>query len=250
MAEDGSNLDPAAAPDAPSRRIAATLLLLAVAFALGAGPIAAQSKWKFWKRSAKPMDGTLIEIQGTLADGTGRSLPGVKVQMQGARRAFSYREFRRADYNPRELVTETDRSGAFDLGWTWHKYYNHFRVRALVDVPRGGGRVDEIVLYEVDLTPRMTGAPSVVVQMVVEDAEALEVLDRLRAFEAELDTEDEERIYRSQGLPEKIDRIDGPEVVEETWWYFDRGTAYRFVDGRYAELEEFDPVVEEEPAEK
>jgi hypothetical protein len=195
-----------------------------------------------FKRSPQPADGTVVKVRGVVADEAGRTRAGVTVVLEGARRAFSYRKMRRADFNPASRIATSGEDGSFALEWPWHSYYNHFRLSAVVDVPRGAGNVDEHLLAEIDLTQRMKGEQTVLVQLTLEDPT---VLDELRAFEASLQSEDHQRVYREQGKPDRVDRVPG-QSGEETWWYFDRGAAYRFAAGTYVELDQFDPVVEPE----
>lgn len=231
-----------AAPERAIQQRAAVGLLLALFLASSFAAAAQAQGLKFWKRKDQPVEGTQIAVQGTVTDASGRPVPGVEVVLQGARRAFSYREFRRADFNPREVSDTTGADGSFEIDWTWHRYYNHFRLTAVFEVPRGGDVVDPVQLAQIDLTERMRSSSPVVVQLVTDDSEGVAELARVRAFEAKLGTDDERRVYREQGMPDQVDRVPG--AGEQTWWYFDRGAAYRFTDGNYVELDRFDPVEE------
>ena len=226
----------------PRARRGATAVGFAACLALLVASVPAHSQ--FWKRDPQRAEGTVVEVSGTVTDSAGAALEGVEVVLEGARRAFSYREFRRADFNPAHRRATTDARGAFSIDWPWHPYYNHFRLSAVVPVPRGGGSVGPHQLAAADLDRRMKQAVNneVLVQLTVQDTA---VLQDLRRFEAALSSDDERRVYREQGKPDRVDRVDGP-TREQTWWYFDRGAAYRFEGGRYVELDRFDPVVEPE----
>ena len=67
-------------------------------------------------------------------------------------------------------------------------------------------------------------------------------LDTFRSFVAGLDTADEQRVYEAQGRPDKVDTMELPDRVEESWWFFERGKVYRFIDGRLDQVDEFEGI--------
>jgi len=74
---------------------------------------------------------------------------------------------------------------------------------------------------------------------VVSDADFVR---NLREFLATISSEDERRVHRQMGEPDKVERIDYPDHREVSWWYFESGKVYRFRDGRLEQIEPFDPV--------
>ena len=193
-----------------------------------------------FKRGPKVAEGQIVEIKGRITDLTGDAIEGVRVELRAARRGFSFHYRQRALFNPVEVFSHTDETGHFTIPWKWHKYYNDFLIRAVVNVPQGGQNEDKKeVLAQIDLTDEMPQVGPVVASMTIENTDFLRTF---RAFVAELDSSDERRVYDEQGTPDKVDTIDRPERTDETWWYFARGTAYRFEGGRLIEVDSFDPV--------
>jgi len=82
----------------------------------------------------------------------------------------------------------------------------------------------------------------VVVAMVVQNAE---FITALRSFLAGITSDDERRVYRDQGKPDKVEeRVyeDGSGRKDASWWYFASGQVYRFRDGVLDGVDRFDPV--------
>jgi hypothetical protein len=65
----------------------------------------------------------------------------------------------------------------------------------------------------------------------------------LRAFVDSIDSDDERRVYREQGKPDRVEARTGA-ADEAAWWYFESGRVYRFRDGALVATESFDPVEE------
>ena len=59
---------------------------------------------------------------------------------------------------------------------------------------------------------------------------------------ASVKSDDEHRVYDEMGKPDEVKMVRYPDSVESTWWYFDRGRAYRFRDGHLEQVIPFDPV--------
>ena len=53
------------------------------------------------------------------------------------------------------------------------------------------------------------------------------------------------RVRAREGEPDLVDTLELPYGREITWWYFDRGRAYRFLDGELRDEISFDPVSSE-----
>jgi hypothetical protein len=103
-----------------------------------------------------------------------------------------------------------------------------------VPVRRAGGERFE-VLSRQDVSGRIRKANPLVVSVAVENADFVRTL---REFLATIDTDDERRVYQSQGKPDRVEE----RGRERTWWYFEHGRAYRFRDGALVEVKPFDPV--------
>ena len=217
-------------------RVATSLIVLAcIAWLVPSAALAGP-----FKRSPKVADGQTIEIKGRVTDLTGDPIEGVRIELRAARRAFSFHYRQRALFNPVEVFVRTDETGHYTIPWKWHKYYNDFLVRAVVQVPQGGANDDKKeVLAQVDLTDELPQTGPVVASMTIENTDFLRTF---RSFVATIDSGDEKRVYQEQGTPDKVDTVDRPERTDETWWYFARGTAYRFEGGRLIEVDSFDPV--------
>lgn len=52
------------------------------------------------------------------------------------------------------------------------------------------------------------------------------------------------KILRQFGLPERKERFKSLDVESETWWYYTKGVAYKFVDGKLKSTYEFAPLKE------
>jgi hypothetical protein len=206
-----------------------------VAIGLGAGSADAQ----YFKRKQPHADGTRVTVTGAVTDAEGRPVADLRVQLRASRREMNYKKLRREENNPVVKSATTDAAGQYTIDWTWHRYYNHFVLEALVPVRRPRGKIEQRVLAELDLSQRMGSTP-VVAPLTISDTGFLE---RLRAFEASIANDAQRRIYEQQGKPDKVDVISAVEHEEETWWYFGTGTLFRFEDDALVEVENFEPIV-------
>jgi hypothetical protein len=210
------------------RPLSPTLRLATVAAALlsllAAPPAAA----------AKHDDGTRVEVTGLVTDAQGTPLPEVRVVLEASREVFSFRKFGRELRNTQRAAGLSGQRGEFTLVWPWNDYYNHFELVAGVPVrTRSGERFE--VLARLDVSRRIARNNPMVANLVVENADFVRTL---RAFVASVDSDDEQRIYRQMGKPDRVEE----RGVERSWWYFADGRLFRFTDGDLVETKTFDPV--------
>jgi hypothetical protein len=184
-------------------------------------------------------DGDRVEVTGLVTDTEGRPLPGVRVVLEAARTQFDFRTFRRVRKDETRLTALTDERGAYALSWPWNGYYDVYEL--LVGVPVRKGQGESLhVLERVDLSRRLKPDAASVATVVVQDAE---LVRKLREFVDSIDSDDERRVYREQGKPDRVEATTGA-ADEASWWYFETGTVYRFRDGALVATERFDPVKE------
>jgi hypothetical protein len=198
----------------------------------------------FGKKKSPYASGEEIEIVGRVTDPGGRGVPDLLVDIRASRESFSVRKMRRIDENAVTLRARTDTNGDYRIVWPWHDYYNQFLIQALIPVRLPDNMVQDHVVGEVDITGFIGNGSPVRAQVTLSDPD---LVQKVRDFEAGVETVDHRRIYGERGLPEKVDSYEYPEHAEESWWYFGQGTVFRFEDGRLVEVENFDPVVGEEP---
>ena len=213
----------------PGRWVTVTLAVLALGLCT-AEPAPAKRTFE---------DGDMVRFTGSVTNASGDPLADVEVHLEASRRNFSISRFRRLRYNPIVVSARTDDYGQYRIDWKWHHYYNHFTVSAVVPIREPGGSWDHQVMASADLSKRVHHGSPIVAALSVSDTTLLEAL---RTFESELDSNDEQRVYREQGKPDRVETIDYPDRQEQAWWYFELGTVYRFEDGRLLEVESFDPV--------
>jgi hypothetical protein len=182
--------------------------------------------------------GQRVLVQGVVADGQGKALSDLQVVLEASRMGFGV-------YPPgerkREVVTgstQTDRGGEFGLELGWNPRFNHFEL--VVGVPvvsRGAETLQE--LSRQDITRRVRQGSPVAVPVTLLDTK---FLTNLRTFLADVESADEQRIYRETGKPDRVDRVKYPDRDETAWWYFAAGKVYRFRNGRLDKVEDFAPV--------
>lgn len=208
--------------------------VLAALLVLAAGaPTPAEAAKRF-------RDGDRVEVTGLVTDAEGRPLPGVRVVLEAKRTQFDFRHFRRVETDSTRLTALTDDKGAYELTWPWNGYYNVYELRVGVPVRKPGGGEPLHVLETVELSRRLEPDAPTVATVVVDDAEFVRTL---RAFLDAIDSDDERRVYREQGKPDRVEERTGA-ADEASWWYFESGTVYRFRDGRLVATDRFDPVEE------
>jgi hypothetical protein len=225
---------PSRRPEPPSRgrarpvpAVVSLVVLLALAFALS-GPLLA----------ARYAQGERVQVTGLVSDKQGQPLPNLRVVLEASRSYFSFREFRRAQKEVRRVSTMTNAKGEYTLVWPWDSYFNRFELVVGVPVRKTQGeRVEELARQ--DVTQRLLAGNPAVVTLAVENTRFLE---SLRAFVASVQSEDERRVYDEMGKPDEVKRVQYPDHVEASWWYFESGKVYRFRDGRLEQVVPFDPV--------
>ena len=223
-----------ASREAPSRLQArgwwpaAFALLLALQL-VAAPPLAA----------ARYDQGQRVEVTGIVSDPQGRPLSGIQVVLVASRNTFSFRELRRTDKDARRVAVTTNSTGEYRLEWPWDSYFNSFELLAGIPVPKGKS-VDSLeVLERQDITRKMAAGSPVVIAVVVQNRE---FIDRFREFLASVKSDDERKVYGEMGKPDRVERVNYPDHVEATWWYFESGRAYRFRGGRLEQVVPFTPV--------
>lgn len=214
---------------------------MAITLAVVLGAAAADAQ--FWKRGEKPYaDGTEITVTGVVADLSGNPIADVTVELFAARRTSKLGRARETVEREVSVSATTNERGEFNLPWTWYRYYNDFALEAHLKVPTGKDTSRKEVLARTELNNRIEQGSPVIVPLTVTDPE---FLNTFRTFVDGLDTDDEQRVYREVGRPDKVDALELPDRVEEAWWYFRYGQVYRFVDGRLDQVERFDPIPNE-----
>lgn len=225
---------PSAAARPGAARPATALAALAALLLFAAGALSTAEAARRFR------DGDRVEVTGLVTDTDGRPLPGVRVVLEASRTRFDFRRFRRVATDTTRLTALTDDKGAYELTWPWNGYYNLYELLVGVPVRRAGGEEKLHVLERLELSRRLKPDEPTVATVVVEDADFVRTL---RAFLDSIDSDDERRVYREQGKPDRIEEKTGG-VDEALWWYFESGTVYRFRGGRLVETESFEPVEE------
>ena len=201
--------------------------LLALAALVSTGPAVARSDYRD--------RGETVAIEGTVTDGSGAPVSDMQVVLLATHKGFELRSMRRAEEGLVRLKTKTDAQGRFALEWTWHPYYDTFRIRTEVAGTAAGDGLPPGVLTEVDISRRMLDASPVVVALEVAWAGD-------PGSAATPQSDDQRRIYGEMGNPDRVDRLEMPGGDEIAWWYFERGRSYHFRDGRLDQVMEFEPV--------
>ncbi len=201
-----------------------------------------------WAARAPYREGQEIEITGAVTDSAGRPLEGRTVVLEVYRRGFDLRSM-----NPRKMgsakkglqqrTVTTDEIGRYTLVWEWHDYYNRFEV-SVGDFGPDGYFVEE----RADLSRRVLRGSPVIVSFVLGDgAVGAPEPDSSRSDRGALSAAtgtsvDQARVRERNGAPDKTDSLELPYGSETTWWYFERGRAFRFLDGELRDELSFDPV--------
>lgn len=189
--------------------------------------------------AARYDQGERVQVTGIVSDRQGRPVEGVLVSLEATRSYFSLRQLRRtAAEDVRRVSTTTNAKGEYTLQWPWDSYFNHFEIVTGVPVRKGRQeRIEE--LAREDATKRVLAGSPVVVSPVIQSTKFLVAL---REFLGMVRSEDERRTYEEMGKPDKVQRLEYPDHIEASWWYFENGRVYRFRDGRLDQVVPFTPV--------
>lgn len=215
------------------RRQLATTAALVLALAL---PARAEGAWPF--RKGPYSKGQVVTIQGRVSDAQGRALGEVTVLLEVSRRAFRWTKLRRETGNELTVPVAADGDGNYRIDWRWDPFYNLFVLAVALPVRKAGGETFE-VFYRLDVTRWIVAANPVEIGLVLPDTAGLE---ELRAFLDSIDSEDEKRIYRKMGRPDRVDEGKEHYDPDRSWWYFEAGKVYRFRDGQLDAEVAFEPV--------
>ena len=192
-----------------------------------------------WGRS-RYEQGERIRLTGLVTDPSGRPIPNLHVVLEASRSHFSLRSFGKAKKDLTRLSGLTNERGEYLLEWPWNDYYNTFEL--VVGVPIRKPKGERLrILERIDLTREIEKGSPVVNAVVVSD---ISFVNNLRQFLATIDTEDERKVHRQMGEPDRVQQVNHGDSQEVAWWYFESGQVYRFRDGRLDRVEPFDPVKE------
>lgn len=189
--------------------------------------------------AARYAQGERVQVTGIVTGRDGRPLEGIRVSLEATRSYFSLRQLRKtAAEEVRRVSALTNAKGEYTLEWPWDSYFNRFELVSGVPVRKGRqDRVEE--LAREDVTKRILSGSPVVVSPVIENTK---FLDSLNQFLAMVRSADEQRTYEEMGRPDRVQRLQYPDHVEDSWWYFESGRVYRFRDGRLEQVVPFTPV--------
>lgn len=189
--------------------------------------------------AARYAQGERVQVTGIVTGKDGRPLAGIRVSLEASRSYFSLRQLKKtAADDVRRVSAITNATGEYTLEWPWDSYFNRFELVSGVPVRKGKeDRVEE--LAREDVTKRLLAGSPVVVSPVIENTK---FLDSLNQFLAMVRSADEQRTYEEMGRPDRVQRLQYPDHVEDSWWYFESGRVYRFRDGRLEQVVPFTPV--------
>lgn len=189
--------------------------------------------------AARYEQGERVQVTGIVTGRDGRPLEGIRVILEASRSYFSLRQLRKTEAEDvRRVSAVTNAKGEYTLEWPWDSYFNRFELVSGVPVRKGRqDRIEE--LAREDVTKRLLAGSPVVVSPVIENTK---FLDSLNQFLAMVRSADEQRTYEEMGRPDRVQRLQYPNHVEDSWWYFESGRVYRFRDGRLEQVVPFTPV--------
>lgn len=196
------------------------------------------STWATTETEARPRKGQAIRLSGQVFDGAGQPLPGVTVLYEASRESFSLRRLGRGEKEDTlRIPAVTGADGSYSLDLRYDPYYNHFELACAVPVQRGGKEAFEI-FHRVALGDRLLDGGVIRTDLVVQKSQ--ELLWLLRFVSGEI-SQDERRIVAEMGHPDRVK--EAAESGEETsWWYFEAGKAYYFLEGALQQVVHFDPI--------
>ncbi len=185
--------------------------------------------------------GDHVLFSGQVTGTDGNPVGNVTVLLELSRTSFNIRRFKKVKKNTLRVPVTTTVDGRYLHDWRWDGYYNTFELA--VAIPEG--RDDFEILHRVDVTDKVREGVlpkdgirnlAVVTPLVVEGTGDLGWLRELVGGTA---GEDERRIFREMGQPDRVDRH---EDGASAWWYFEAGKVYRFRDGALELTEDFEPI--------
>lgn len=185
-------------------------------------------------------EGERVEVTGLVTAPGGEPIEGVTVVLELSRKAFDIRKLRRSTGRVYKVSDRTDADGQYTIAFPWDDYYNRFELVAGIMV-RGESGEELVELERLDVKDRIERASPAVATLVIESHEFIETF---REFMATVDTADEQRVYQDHGRPDRVKTTDFSDRQEVSWWYFELGKVYRFIDGALTKVEDFDPVEE------
>jgi len=185
-------------------------------------------------------EGERVEVTGLVTTPAGEPIEGVYVTLELSRKAFDVRKFRRTTGKVFKVSDRTGTDGQYTIAFPWDDYYNRFELVAGIMV-RGEDGDEMVELERLDVKDRIERASPAVAPMVIG---RYQLIETFRAFLATVDTDDEREVYEDHGRPDRVKTTDFSDRQEASWWYFELGKVYRFVDGVLTKVEDFDPVEE------
>lgn len=199
-------------------------------------------------------EGEKVELRGVVTDAEGLPLPDMTVQLEIGRYAFDWRKFRKTKSHVHKAATTTDPSGAYAFEWTWYDYYNDFQLTVGMNVRDADLQERFQTLHRESIGPRVALGSPVVVDLIVRDSPFLDTRPSpppptdeqtaatTRESASETGSDDERRIREEMGQPDRVQTLEYPDYDEVTWWYFEKGKAYRFREGKLQQVVRFEPV--------
>lgn len=219
--------------------------------------------------------GEYVTISGRVTDLDGAPVAGATVLFEPSRRVFRlskmFKPKRNREQTDRlQIPTATDASGDYSFEWRWDGFYDTFELAIAVPLESGAQKTYEI-LHRTDFTDRMMDGSPVVVALEVEDTSRLSASRPWRPPVAgsapqrpagqtapppvsapgrtadgdagsAASTADERRILDEMGRPDQIDSHQRLAGTETSWWYFEHGKVYHFLDGKLSQVMHFDPI--------
>lgn len=220
--------------------------------------------------------GEYVTISGRVTDLDGAPLAGVTVLFEPSRRVFKLfqRKRNREQTDRLQIPTETDARGDYSFEWRWDGFYDTFELAIAVPLESGGQKSYD-VLHRTDFTDRMMDGSPVVVELEVEDTSRLSLPGQSprpyppgsyspgpsspgphsppatgsaprapdsSAAPGGATTDDERRILDEMGQPDQIDSHQRLAGTETSWWYFEDGKVYHFMNGELSQVMHFDPI--------
>ena len=190
---------------------------------------------------AKRKKGELVNVSGQVLDKEGAPVTGVTVILEATRSSYSWLKRQKTTEPPLQQLMPVDADGRFQIQWTWDRHHNEFTLVVAMQVTRSGTPDFEILKLQ-DLTKIMDGTEPA--SSLTVDLEQAGYVRWLQTYLADQATEDEEKIFREMGRPGRIETNDR----ESSWWYFEVGKVYRFLDGEIDQVIHFDPMESRPPS--